>query len=196
MVKQKNSFHINLSNKVGRCTTTPERCPVSSSENHFDSVEEANAANEKILAEKYDRIKSFKKDKKRNSYSLELSDKIYQHPRGYDFEQLMNSSKDEAEQLKHVKNFDYGTVGPDLILGKQSHRVQQDIREKISQHQDEHGYIPVEYSVTVIEDKDETYSVYLADEDGIFIQASHKVGAENAYNSAQEMYEIFDKDPR
>lgn len=193
---KKSRYHINLSNKVGKCTTTPEKCPVSSSENHFDSIQEANAANEKILAEKYNRIKNFKKEKKRNNYSLELSDKIYQHPRGYDFEQIMKNSKNESEQLKHIKNFDYGTVGPDLILGEQSHKIQKDIREKISQHQDQNGYIPVEYSVTVVEDKDETYSVYLADEDGVLVQASHKVRAENAYNSAQEMYEIFDKDPR
>ena len=192
MAKQKTSYHINFSNKVGRCTTTPEKCPVSNSENHFDNIEAANSANEKILSEKYDKIASFKKAKQ----SLELSSSIYQHPKGYEFEQLMNNSKDDAEQLKHIKHFDYGDAGKDLILGKQSSKINKDIRNKISEHMDESGYIPVEYSVSVVEDKDKSYSVYLEDEDGLFVQASHKVSADDAYDKAQEMYELFDKEPR
>lgn len=84
------TYHINtVTQKVGRCTTTPDKCPVSDKSSHFSTIEEAKAENENRLAKAYGYLTSVA------PYDKDLVN---------DLRELTNDNRYDAKNNKKIYN--------------------------------------------------------------------------------------------
>lgn len=186
------SYHISDNGVANKCKAkTPESCKYSKDSGivqpHYESKAEAQRAYEE--QQKQDLMTKITNDKNKKFEKVKLPESIYIHPNGYAFQQDFNNAKTVANQAKIVKNFSsLNGFDNDVVLGKDSKSFRQNIRNEIVDNNGDLNSPPIEYNVHVLQDADDKFSVWLLDEDQLFVGVRYNVPIDAGYDNVLDIY--------
>lgn len=192
------SYHISDNGVANKCKAkTPESCKYSKESGtvqpHYKSKAEAQEAYED--QQKQDLMTKLAKDKNKKFEKVELPETIYAHPDGYEFQQNFDNAKTSAKQAETVRNLETvrnfrpkNAFDRDAILGKDSADFKKGIRNEIVKNEGDLNSPATEYNVHVLQNSDDKFSVWLLDEDQLFVGARHNVSADEGYDNVLDIY--------
>lgn len=186
------SYHISDNGVANKCKAkTPESCKYSKESGtvqpHYKSKAEAQEAYED--QQKQDLMTKLAKDKNKKFEKVELPETIYAHPDGYGFQKDFENAKTSAEQVQVVRNFQPTSgVNRNEVIGKDSADFNKNIRNEIVSNESNLNSPPIEYNVHVLQNADDEFSVWLLDEDQLFVGVRHNVSVDEGYDNVLDIY--------